>query len=66
MIPSYMRCFCNEFMPSVFDFDDSFSKKVYDALVAKFGSKNVYIATSDVQDGDKSPLSFNDKKEDQK
>jgi hypothetical protein len=38
-------------------------KKVYDALVAKFGSKNVYIATSDVQDGDKSPLSFNDKKE---
>ena len=38
-------------------------KKVYDALVSKFGSKNVYIATSDVQDGDKSPLSFNDKKE---
>ena len=38
-------------------------KKVYDALVGKFGSKNVYIATSDVQDGDKSPLSFNDKKE---
>ena len=38
-------------------------KKVYDALVAKFGSKNVYIATSDVQDSDKSPLSFNDKKE---
>ena len=38
-------------------------KKVYDALVSKFGSKNVYIATSDVQDGDKSPLSFSDKKE---
>jgi hypothetical protein len=38
-------------------------KKVYDALVSKFGSKNVYIATSDVQDSDKSPLSFNDKKE---
>ncbi len=38
-------------------------KKVYDSLVAKFGSKNVYIATSDVQDGDKSPLSFNEKKE---
>ena len=38
-------------------------KKVYDVLVSKFGSKNVYIATSDVQDGDKSPLSFNDKKE---
>jgi len=38
-------------------------KKVYDTLVAKFGSKNVYIATSDVQDSDKSPLSFNDKKE---
>ena len=38
-------------------------KKVYDALVSKFGSKNVYIATSDVQDGDKSPLAFNDKKE---
>lgn len=38
-------------------------KKVYDALVSKFGSKNVYIATSDVQDGDKSPLSFNEKKE---
>ena len=38
-------------------------KKVYDALVSKFGSKNVYIATSDVQDSDKSPLSFNEKKE---
>jgi hypothetical protein len=38
-------------------------KKVYDALVSKFGSKNVYIATSDIQDSDKSPLSFNDKKE---
>jgi len=38
-------------------------KKVYDSLVAKFGSKNVYIATSDIQDGDKSPLSFSDKKE---
>lgn len=38
-------------------------KKVYDSLVAKFGSKNVYIATSDIQDGDKSPLSFNEKKE---
>ena len=38
-------------------------KKVYDALVSKFGSKNVYIATSDVQDSDKSPFSFNDKKE---
>ena len=38
-------------------------KKVYDALVSKFGSKNVYIATSDVQDGDKSPLSFAEKKE---
>jgi hypothetical protein len=38
-------------------------KKVYDALVSKFGSKNVYIATSDVQDSDKSPFSFSDKKE---
>lgn len=38
-------------------------KKVYDALVSKFGSKNVYIATSDIQDSDKSPLSFNEKKE---
>ena len=38
-------------------------KKVYDSLVAKFGSKNVYIATSDIQDSDKSPLSFNEKKE---
>ena len=38
-------------------------KKVYDALVSKFGSKNVYIASSDVQDSDKSPLSFNEKKQ---
>jgi hypothetical protein len=38
-------------------------KKVYDSLVTKFGSKNVYIATSDIQDSDKSPLSFNEKKE---
>ena len=38
-------------------------KKVYDSLVSKFGSKNVYIATSDIQDSDKSPLSFNEKKE---
>ena len=38
-------------------------KKVYDALVSKFGSKNVYIASSDVQDSNKSPLSFKEKKE---
>ena len=38
-------------------------KKVYDALVSKFGSKNVYIVSSDIQDSDKSPFSFNEKKE---
>lgn len=35
----------------------------YQRLVSKFGSGNVYIATSNDTSSDKSPFSFNDKKE---
>lgn len=37
--------------------------QVYNNLVKQFGKDNVYIATSDKYDPDKSPLSFNDKQE---
>ena len=35
----------------------------YNDLVSKFGKNNVYIATSNVTEGGKSPFSFKDKKE---
>ena len=35
----------------------------YQRLVSKFGSGNVYIATSNDTSSDKSPFSFNEKKE---
>ena len=37
-------------------------KASYDALVKQFGEGNVYIATSGLQDADKSPFSFDDKR----
>ena len=37
--------------------------KTYKHLCSVFGAKNVYIATSNVQDSNKSPLSFNDKRD---
>jgi len=35
----------------------------YEDLVSKFGKNNVYIATSNKSDNDKSPFTFNEKKE---
>jgi len=37
--------------------------KTYKHLCSVFGTKNVYIATSNVQDSNKSPLSFNEKRD---
>ena len=37
--------------------------KTYKHLCSVFGTKNVYIATSNVQDSSKSPLSFNEKRD---
>jgi len=37
--------------------------KTYKHLCSVFGAKNVYIATSNVQDSNKSPLSFNEKRD---
>jgi hypothetical protein len=37
--------------------------KTYKHLCSVFGVKNVYIATSNVQDSNKSPLSFNEKRD---
>jgi hypothetical protein len=37
--------------------------KTYKHLCSVFGAKNVYIATSNVQDSGKSPLSFNEKRD---
>ena len=37
--------------------------KTYKHLCSVFGTKNVYIASSNVQDSNKSPLSFNEKRD---